>query len=67
VGILIFETFMALMVGVLSFTHPELIGRTVWRQFGADYGYFPLIQPLLGLLWLFHPETRRAYVANYQK
>jgi hypothetical protein len=61
VGVLIFETLLVLLVGVLSFTHPDLIGRTVWRHFGADYGYFPLIQPLLGLAWLFHPETRRAY------
>jgi hypothetical protein len=52
---------MALIVGGLSFIYPEIIGRTVWRHFGADYGYFPLIQPLLGLAWLFHPETLRAY------
>lgn len=61
VGVLLFETIMTLLIGTLSLTNPELIGRTVWRQFGADYGYFPLIQPLLGLAWLFHPETRRAY------
>ncbi|MCC6627370.1 MAG: hypothetical protein IT340_08220, partial [Chloroflexi bacterium] len=40
---------------------PDLIGRTVWRHFGADYGYFPLVQPLLGLIWLLWPETMRAY------
>jgi hypothetical protein len=61
VGVLAFETFMTLVVGILSFTHPDLIGRTVWRHFGADYGYFPLIQPLIGLLWLFWPATVRAY------
>lgn len=61
VGVLILETILTLLVGTLSLTNPELIGRTVWRQFGADYGYLPLIQPLLGLAWLFHPETRRAY------
>ena len=32
-----------------------------WANFGADYGYFPLIQPILGLAWLFHRETRAAY------
>jgi hypothetical protein len=64
VGALLFETAMALLIGTLSFTHPDLIGRTVWRHFGADYGYFPLIQPLLGLAWLFHPETRHAYKIN---
>jgi hypothetical protein len=61
VSVLAFETFMTLVVGTLSFTHPELIGRTVWRHFGADYGYFPLVQPLIGLVWLFWPATVRAY------
>jgi hypothetical protein len=61
VGTLGFETCLTLVVGTLSFIYPEAIGRTVWRHFGADYGYFPLVQPLLGLLWLFHPSTMRAY------
>jgi hypothetical protein len=61
VGVLAFETVMTLIIGGLSFTHPDLIGNTVWRHFGADYGYFPLVQPLLGLAWLFHPLTLQAY------
>lgn len=61
VGALGFETFMTVLVGTLSFIIPDTIGSTVWRHFGADYGFFPLIQPLLGLAWLFHPDTRRAY------
>lgn len=61
VGVLAFESFMTLVVGILSFVIPETIGRTVWRHFGADYGFFPLVQPLLGLGWLFHPETLRLY------
>lgn len=61
VGALGFETLMTLLIGTLSFIIPDTIGRTVWRHFGADYGFFPLIQPLLGLAWLLHPETRRAY------
>ncbi|RLT44175.1 MAG: hypothetical protein DWI57_03535 [Chloroflexi bacterium] len=60
-AVLAFETAMTLLVGTLSFTHPALIGRTVWRHFGADYGYFPLFQPIIGLIWLVWPETRRAY------
>lgn len=60
-AVLAFETGMTLLVGTLSFVYPELIGRTVWRHFGADYGYFPLFQPLIGLAWLIWPETRRAY------
>jgi hypothetical protein len=61
VGLLGFETFLTFLVGTLSFIYPDLIGRTVWRHFGADYGYFPLVQPLLGLVWLFSPGTLRAY------
>ena len=61
VGVLGFETLMTLVIGTLSFIYPDLIGRTVWRAFGADYGYFPLIQPLLGLAWLVHPITLQTY------
>jgi hypothetical protein len=61
VGMLLFELAMVLIVGILSLTIPQTIGRTVWGHFGADYGYFPLIQPLLGLAWLFHRETRQVY------
>ncbi len=56
-----FELAMVLIVGTLSLLYPGLIGRTVWGHFGADYGYFPLIQPILGLAWLFHRETRQVY------
>jgi hypothetical protein len=52
---------MVLVVGSLSFIYPEIIGRTVWGRFGADYGYFPLFQPLLGLIWLFSLPVLRAY------
>lgn len=61
VGVLGFETLMTLLIGALSFVYPEVIGRTVWRHFGADYAYFPLIQPLIGLAWLFWPATLKAY------
>jgi len=56
-----FETLMVLVVGTLSFAIPDMIGHTVWGHFGADYGFFPLVQPILGLIWLFWPETARAY------
>jgi hypothetical protein len=60
-AVLAFETAMTFLIGTLSLLYPELIGQTVWRHFGADYGYFPLFQPIIGLLWLVWPETRRAY------
>ena len=56
-----FESLMTLVIGVWSIVDPELIGSTVWRHFGADYGYFPLFQPLLGLVWLLWPLTMEAY------
>ncbi len=61
VGVLGFETAMTLIIGTLSFIYPDIIGRTVWRSFGADYGFFPLVQPILGLAWLMHPTTLTAY------
>lgn len=61
VSMLLFELVMVVVVGSLSFFIPDTIGRTVWGHFGADYGYFPLIQPILGLAWLFHRETREVY------
>ena len=61
VSLLGLETLLTLIVGTLSFLYPEAIGRTVWRHYGQDYGFFPLVQPLLGLAWLFHRETLQAY------
>jgi hypothetical protein len=55
------EMILVLVVGTLSILIPETIGRTVWRYYGIDYGFFPLFQPLLGLIWLFHPKTLAAY------
>lgn len=55
------EMVLVLVVGTLSIVMPDTIGRTAWRLYGIDYGFFPLVQPLLGLLWLFHPKTLVAY------
>ncbi len=55
------EMIMVLLIGTLSLIMPDTIGRTAWRYFGIDYAFFPLIQPVLGLLWLFHPKTLLAY------
>ena len=55
------ESLLTVLVGVWSFVDPDLIGRTVWRHFGEDYGFFPLFQPLLGLIWLLWPLTMVAY------
>lgn len=60
-SVLGFETAMTLIVGVWSYVDPDLFGRTVWRHFGEDYGYFPFFQPLIGLVWLLWPTTREMY------
>lgn len=65
-SILAFELAMVLIVGTMSFIIPDTIGRTVWGRFGSDYGFFPLIQPILGLAWLLHPQTRRVYGIDRQ-
>lgn len=66
VAMLIFELVMVLVVGTISYLNPGLIGRTVWGHFGADYGYFPLIQPLLGLAWLMNRETRQGLTMQHE-
>lgn len=55
------ETILTLIVGTMSYVNPEGVGSTVWRHYGEDYGYFPLFQPVLGLIWLVWPETLRQY------
>lgn len=56
-----FETLGVLIVGTWSVIEPAFIGRTVWHLYGVDYGFLPLIQPVLGLIWLFYPENRALY------
>ena len=46
------------LVGVLTIGTASLIDRaafphdTVWSRFGSGYGYFPVLLPILGLMWL---------------
>ena len=47
------ELVGVLVTGVLSLFDDELFpDQTVWSEFGAGYGYIPLVLPLLGLWWL---------------
>jgi hypothetical protein len=40
-------------VGTLSLAIPDAFGdQSVWSQFGAGYGFAPLVLPPLGLWWL---------------
>ena len=49
-----------LVVGVTSLVVPEdYPDATVWSQFGAGYGYVPLVLPFVGLWWLWRQGRRR--------
>jgi hypothetical protein len=61
VGTLVIELIAALVIGVLSFVMVATFEHTSWRYFGLDYGFIPIIQPFLGLAWLFWPQTRKVY------
>lgn len=48
-----FELVGVLVVGTLSFVHPELFAHdSVWSWFGRGYVFIPLVLPFLGLWWL---------------
>ena len=48
-----FELLGVLAVGVLTIVDAELFpDATVWSDFGAGYGYVPLVLPFVGLWWL---------------
>lgn len=48
-----FELVGVLGVGVLSLADGGLFpDQTVWSDFGAGYGYVPLVLPFVGLWWL---------------
>ncbi len=53
-----FELVGVLGVGLLTVLDGDLFpDATVWSQFGAGYGYVPLVLPIVGLWWLH--RTRR--------
>lgn len=48
-----FELVGVLGVGVLTLVDAALFpDATVWSDFGAGYGYVPLVLPFVGLWWL---------------
>lgn len=49
----VIELAGVLLVGALSFTHPEVFrAPSVWSGFGVGYGFIPLVLPIVGLWWL---------------
>lgn len=54
-----FELVGVLTVGTLTLLDPELFpDQTVWSDFGAGYGWLPLVLPFVGLAWLWRTRPR---------
>jgi hypothetical protein len=56
-----FELIGVLAVGLLTKFDAELFpDATVWSEFGAGYGFVPLVLPIVGLAWILrsHRLTR---------
>ena len=52
-GTIAFELVGVLVVGTLSIFASEIFPRsTVWSWYGVSYGWFPLVMPIVGLIWL---------------
>lgn len=48
-----FELLGVLVVGSISIFDSGFFPRsTVWSWYGISYGFFPLVMPIVGLLWL---------------
>jgi hypothetical protein len=57
------ELVGVLTVGVTSLLLPEdYPDATVWSDFGAGYGYVPLVLPVVGLWWLLQGSRSRGGV-----
>lgn len=57
----VFELVGVLTVGTLSLVDVgDFPDETVWSQFGAGYGYVPLVLPFVGLWWLWRTGRRTA-------
>lgn len=55
-----FELVGVLTVGVLTIVDGELFpDATVWSDFGAGYGYVPLVLPFVGLWWLWRTRPEQ--------
>ncbi|WP_290498512.1 hypothetical protein [Kocuria sp. UBA5001] len=54
------ELLGVLGVGALSMFEPQLFPKaSVWSDFGAGYGYVPLVLPVVGLAWLWMTRPSR--------
>ncbi|KAA1419815.1 hypothetical protein FE697_018075 [Mumia zhuanghuii] len=54
------ELVGVLVVGTLTVLDPELFpDATVWSDFGAGYGYVPLVLPVVGMWWVLRTRARQ--------
>ena len=57
---IVVELVGVLTVGTLTLADPDLFpDQTVWSDYGAGYGYVPLVLPILGLAWIWHTREDR--------
>ena len=49
---IVFELIGVVVVGTISVFSDVFPASTVWSWYGISYGWFPLIMPIVGLLWL---------------
>lgn len=50
---IVFELVGVLLVGLMTVVDVALFpDATVWSDFGAGYGFVPLVLPFIGLAWL---------------
>lgn len=58
---IIFELIGVLVVGTLSYSHPELFAHpSVWSGYGEGYLWIPLVLPILGIVWLWRSSATTA-------
>jgi hypothetical protein len=58
-----FELLGVLVVGSLSVFDAALFpDATVWSEFGAGYGFVPLVLPFVGLAWVLKPRGGKSAV-----
>jgi hypothetical protein len=59
-----FELIGVLAVGLLTEFDAELFpDATVWSDFGAGYGFVPLVLPFVGLAWILRSRRRMERVS----
>jgi hypothetical protein len=57
-----FELVGVLTVGALTLADAQLFpDATVWSDFGAGYGFVPLVLPFVGLAWLLRRHRTPAW------